>query len=79
MHLQDELKMPGYIVGFIRNTQVIDKNIIALCVAVTSQLPTVLLWLLHTEQKFTVRRKKETAEMRTYVLCGKSYPAQEQE
>lgn len=54
MLLQDELKMLGYIVGFIRNTQVIDKNIIALCVAVTTQLPTVLLSLLHTEQQFTV-------------------------
>ena len=48
MLLQDELKMLSYIVGFIRNTQVIDKNIIALCVAVTTQLPTVLLSLLHS-------------------------------
>ena len=58
MLLQDELKMLGYIVGFIRNTQVIDKNIIALCVAVTTQLPTVLLSLLHTEQQFTVLRNQ---------------------
>lgn len=58
MLLQDELKMLGYIVGFIRNTQVIDKNIIALCVAVTTQLPTVLLSLIHTEQQFTVLRNQ---------------------
>ena len=54
--LQNQLEVLGHIVGLIRNTQVVDKNVIALRVTVSAKAPAVVLPFLHAEQQFSVLR-----------------------
>jgi len=55
---QDELEMLCYIVRLIGFSHIVYKDILAFCIAISTQLPTAFLPYFHTQQKVAVLRNQ---------------------
>ena len=55
---QDELEMLCYIVRLIGYSHIVYKDILAFCIAISTQLSTAFLPYFHTQQKVAVLRNQ---------------------